>query len=135
MKHIKLFESYFQGDDEDDYTSNDKYEIAKEFAQEYNDEYEYIVFEDGKPVHGWEYLQDAVIDGVLESSYGYSQSEIDEETEMLLDDVLEFDNADFEDFDASLWEEFEEKLLAFIEDMNAKADGDDYKHTIQIVKV
>jgi hypothetical protein len=134
MKHIKLFESYFDEGNGDDFTSNDRYEEAKMFAEEYNDEYKYVVFQDGKPVHGWEYLEDSVIDGVLESSFGYSQSEIDDEAETLLDEVLEYTDGDFEDFDGNLWDEFSEKLSNFVNAMNNIAD-EGYTHEIEIVKV
>lgn len=57
MKYLKTFESM------SDVSGNLS---PLEFANKYNSDYKFIVYIDGKPNSGWEYLFDAIMDGMID---------------------------------------------------------------------
>ena len=142
MKYVKLFESYLDdlnkeeiearipsedGDSWDDYDRNDKYEEARAFADKWNSEYEYIVFVDGKPKTGWEYMDDAINDGVLEGAFGYSRHDLDDNLEELLEISLDYADGGEGDLD-----DFADKFDDFVQAMNTMNDSN---HSVEIVKI
>lgn len=92
----------------------------REFANEHNPEYKFIVYVDDKPVSGWEYLSDAIKDGVAESYYDlFSEDMMDFEDEM--DMKLGEYNIDIED---EMEDIDEEELNLAISELSKKFDFD-----------
>jgi len=84
MKFIKTFENF------------EEVVTPKEFAKKYNPGYKFIVYVNGKAVSGWEYLSDAIKDGIADTYYDlFSEDMMDFEDEM--DMKLGEYNIDIED--------------------------------------
>lgn len=102
MKHIKLFENYSDLINKED--------IARDFVNQYNTEYNYVIFKNDIPQSGWEYINDAIENGLLENGFGYSLYDLSDNIIDMIDSILlEYDDEDLDD---------QNNWLDFISDIN-----------------
>ena len=71
----------------DKYNKTLKLLNTRQFAEKYNSEYRYIVFRGDTPISGWEYLTDAIENGVIEGAWNMSFQDLDDEEDDLMSDA------------------------------------------------
>jgi hypothetical protein len=104
---------------------------AEDFAQKYNPEYKYIVFIDGTPKSGWEYFRDAITDGILDSAWGYNESELEDENP----EALNILNRIFDEFGDDIGLEDFSEINDMISSFNRAMSPDESDDNVRIEPV
>lgn len=98
---------------------------VEEFLVKYDEEgeYKFVVIKDGKPVSGWEYLSDALDNGVIEDCLGLSRWDLCEESGDCVDEIeTTIDEEDFDMDSEEATEKLNDDLSKFIEICKDKED-------------